>query len=252
MLIDTHCHLNDEAFLADVDSVIAEALQNGVEKMIIPGANPMELERAIELSQKYEGVYFAIGVHPYDLHYGDIKDSLHYASHPKCVAIGECGLDYFRLPESGVEEYKAEQKQRFEEQIRIAIELDKPLILHVREASNDVYEILQKYPQARGVMHCYNADSILLKLSSRFYYGIGGVCTFKNARRLIEILPQIPLERILLETDAPYLTPTPFRGERNAPKYIPLIAQKITEILSLDPKDLEATTTQNARNLFAF
>lgn len=252
MFIDTHCHLNDKAFYGDVDAVLKRAEAEGMDKVIIPGADPMELDLAIRLSEQRENVFFAVGIHPYDLHKGEIKYFLDSIKHPKCVAIGECGLDYFRLPEEDIQGYKNQQKEKFEEQIQIALDFDKPLILHVRESSNDVFEILQKYPTARGVLHCFNADEILLKLSDRFYYGIGGVCTFNNARKIVEILPKIPRDRLLLETDAPYLTPVPFRGQRNEPSYIPIIAQKIADILNLLPGDIEQLTTQNAKNLFKF
>ena len=122
--------------------------------------------------------------------------------------------------------------------------------MHIREASNDSFEILQGYENARGVLHCYNADRILLGLSQRFYYGIGGVCTFKNARRLIEALPLIPKERIVLETDAPYLTPHPYRGERNEPYFIPLIMAKLANVLDMSEDEVIATSTNNAENLF--
>ncbi|WP_104697949.1 MULTISPECIES: TatD family hydrolase [unclassified Helicobacter] len=250
MFIDTHCHLNDEKFHQDIDKVILNATDANIGKIIIPGADPRELKKAIVLAQKYEHVYFAVGIHPYDLEYGDTQELKKFINHPKCVAVGECGLDYFRLPHDGVEEYKAYQKKRFMEQILLAIEFDKPLILHVREASHDAFEILSKFSQIRGVLHCYNADEILLKLKDNFYYGIGGVCTFTNSKKIINVLPKIPLERLLLETDAPYLTPTPFRGHRNEPAYIPLIAKKIAEILSIPLQDVQSITTQNAQKLF--
>lgn len=250
MLIDTHCHLNDQQFYEDVDLVIDEAKKHGVEKIIIPGADPLELQSAIVLAEKYDFIYFAMGIHPYDIDKGVLKDYVHFLTHPKCVAVGECGLDYFRLPEMDRDLYKQRQKELFEEHIQLAISYNKPLILHVREASNDTYEILQKYPEAYGVLHCYNADEILLNLKDRFYYGIGGVCTFKNAKRIVEVLPKIPLDRIVLETDAPYLTPVPFRGERNQPAYIPLIVQKVAEILNQDLEVIREISTQNAEKIF--
>ncbi|MCE3040144.1 TatD family hydrolase [Helicobacter anatolicus] len=252
MFIDTHCHLNDVQFCEDVEKVIQEALVNKVEKMIIPGADPRELHQAVLLAEKYSSVYFAVGIHPYDTDHGLLKDSLSMINHPKCVAIGECGLDYFRLPQANQECYKKAQKDLFIEHIQIALQYDKPLILHIREASRDAYEILQQYPKARGVLHCYNADEILLDLSNRFYYGIGGVCTFKNAKRIVEILPKIPLDKILLETDAPYLTPTPYRGERNKPAYIPIIAQKVAEILEKSWEEIGELSTQNGKKIFGF
>ncbi len=126
------------------------------------------------------------------------------------------------------------------------------MIIHIREASFDSLNLLKSYPKAFGVLHCFNADSMLLELSDRFYYGIGGVSTFKNAKRLVEILPKIPKNRLLLETDSPYLTPHPFRGTRNSPTYIPLIAQKIAEIIHIETEELASLSTHNAQTLFNF
>lgn len=251
MWVDTHCHLNDKAFTHDVQDVIARAREAGGVGFIIPGADPLELEEAIRLAECHEDIYFAAGIHPYDIQKGSIEDLEKYLSHPKCVAVGECGLDYYRLPEEEYRlEYKQRQKEVFIQQIELSIKYDLPLILHVREASFDTAEILRCFPSARGVFHCFNADSILLDFKERFYYGIGGVCTFKNARRLVEVLPLIPLERIVLETDAPYLAPTPHRGERNESAFIPLIAQRMGEILRRPMDFLEKQSTQNAQNLF--
>ena len=149
------------------------------------------------------------------------------------------------------EQQKQRQKESFITQIKLSIKHNLPLIVHIREASNDAYEILSEFKEARGVLHCYNADRILLQLSDRFCYGIGGVATFKNARRLLEALPLIPKDRIVLETDAPYLTPHPHRGERNTPEFIPLIAQRVAEILEVDIQDFADCATRNAKNLFA-
>ena len=250
MLIDTHCHLDSQAYDGDLDSVISEAFSAGVRQIIIPGAFGGDLPRARDIAHRYESIYFAAGIHPGELESFDRDLLLEFARDETCVAIGECGLDYFRLPDSEVEAYKARQKELFVTQIELALELDKPLIVHIREASNDAFEILKNYPNLRGVLHCFNADRILLGLEN-FYYGIGGVCTFKNARRLIEVLPSVPLDRLLLETDAPYLTPHPHRGERNEPKYIPLIAEKIAEILHRTPTEIHTISTQNAYTLFS-
>lgn len=249
-MIDTHCHLDSGVFESDLDFVLSEAKRVGVDTMIIPGADLKDIQRAIWITQKYPQVFFASGIHPYHLDVFDLKRIEENAAYPKCVAIGECGLDYFRLPQSGVEEYKQRQKECLIAQIELSIRVDKPLILHVREASQDIVEILRDFPRARGVFHCFNADRVLLELSERFYYGIGGVLTFKNARRLVEVLPLIPKDRLLLETDAPYLTPHPFRGERNEPKYIPLIVEKISEILDLSPLEICEISRQNTLKLF--
>ena len=254
MLIDTHCHLDDSRYLEDLDSVIKNAMDNGVEKFIIPGADPKTLPRSVEISEMYESVYFAVGVHPYDARYYDRSFLEQYVHHPKCVAIGECGLDYFRLPESEaeIETEKQLQKEVFIDQILWAKEIKKPLIVHIREASANSLKLLEAYAgEEGGVLHCYNADATLLSLAKRnFYYGIGGVLTFKNARRLVNVFPQIPQERLLIETDAPYLTPHPHRGERNEPAYCRLVADKMCELSGLSCGEIEALTSHNAMTLF--
>ena len=254
MIIDTHTHLDHKMFYEDVDEVINRAKEAGVGCCIIPGADPADLKRAKELASKYEHIYYAIGVHPYDVDafdeaiFEDLDD-------PKCVAVGECGLDYYRLPkeEDKKEETKRRQKDIFTRQIEIAKEHDKPLIVHVREANADAKELLEKYAGEKGgVLHCFNASPILLDLSKRgFYFGIGGVVTFKNAKKLVEILPKIPLDRIVIETDAPYLTPHPFRGKRNEPAYTRYVVQKIAELLGKSEVEIEDITTQNAQQLFS-
>jgi len=178
-----------------------------------------------------------------------------YVSHPKCIAIGECGLDYFRLPEDENEKIaeKKLQKEVFISQIEFAKKVKKPLIVHIRDASNDSREILEKYKacEVGGVLHCYNASEHLLPLANQgFYYGIGGVLTFKNAKKLLEVLPKIPLEKLLIETDAPYLTPHPHRGKRNEPYYTKFVSEKMAEILSLSDNEIQNLTTKNAKNLF--
>lgn len=249
-MFDTHCHLDHESFFQDLDSALQEAQNAGVKWMLIPGANLKDLPRAREIAQKYPNVFFASGAHPYHLDDFLLDSIEENQNHSKCIAIGECGLDYFRLPETGITEYKKRQKECFIAQIQLALKVDKPLILHIRDASADVAEILREFPKARGIFHCFNADRILLEFSDRFYYGIGGVLTFKNAKRLVEVLPLIPKERLLLETDAPYLAPHPFRGERNEPKYIPLIAQKISEILEIPLQEVIAICQKNTQRLF--
>jgi len=178
-----------------------------------------------------------------------------YISHPKCIAVGECGLDYFRLPED--EEEKKEnirkQKEVFIAQIEFAKKVNKPLIVHIREASNDSRQILIDYnaKEVGGVLHCFNASEHLLPLADHnFYFGIGGVLTFKNARKLVEILPKIPQEKLILETDCPYLTPHPHRGKRNEPFYTTFVASKVSELLDFSLEEVENLTTNNAQKLF--
>jgi TatD DNase family protein len=254
MIIDTHCHLDDHRYDEDLELVLHRAEEEGVEKFIIPGADPKTLERAVEIAEKYDAVYFAVGVHPYDAEAYDRAFLERFVSHPKCVAIGECGLDYYRLPEEEVqiEAEKKRQKEIFVDQIKWARALGKPLIVHIRESSADCLELLESYAgDAGGVLHCYNADESLLKLAKQnFYYGIGGVLTFKNARKLINVFPKIPQERLLIETDAPYLTPHPFRGKRNEPAYCTYVAEKMSELSGLTQSEVGRLTTENAQRLF--
>ena len=256
MIVDTHCHLDDDRYNEDIENVLQNAKKKGVGKFIIPGADPKTLQRAVALSQQYESIYFSVGVHPYDAQNYDKGYLEKFIHHPKCVAIGECGLDYFRLPdeEEAIAEEKAIQKEVFIDQILWAKEMKKPLIVHVRESSADCLELLDMYAgEEGGVLHCYNADESLLKLAKKnFYYGIGGVLTFKNAKKLLNVYPKIPQDRLLIETDAPYLTPHPHRGERNEPSYTTIIADKMAEISEFSSKEVAALSTQNAYRLFTF
>jgi TatD DNase family protein len=178
-----------------------------------------------------------------------------FINHKKCVAVGECGLDYFRLEGSDEEKEKekSRQKEVFITQIELAKKYKKPLIVHIRDASRDSKELLLKYnaKEVGGVLHCYNADEELLSLANDgFYFGVGGVVTFKNAKKLLHVLPKIPLDKILIETDAPYLTPTPHRGERNEPIYTIFIMKKISEFLEISEENIKKITTKNALSLF--
>jgi len=196
-----------------------------------------------------------VGIHPYDADSYDEKMMEEFSKHPKCIAIGECGLDYFRLPEDE-EEKKAnieKQKEVFIAQIEFAKKVKKPLIIHVRESSNDSRQILMDYnaKEVGGVLHCYNASEHLLPLTEHgFYYGIGGVLTFKNAKKLVDVLPKVPKDRLIIETDAPYLTPHPHRGKRNEPYYTVFVADKMAELLELSRDEIEELTTTNAKQLF--
>lgn len=255
MIIDTHIHLDDDRYREDFEEMIQRALSAGVKSFIIPGAHPSTLSRAVELCEQYENIYFAVGVHPYDLEGLEGLDFEHYAAHPKCVAIGECGMDYYRL--DGSDEEKSAEKKRQEEafrfQIRFAKKVKKPLIVHIRDASHDSKMILlsEGAGEVGGVLHCYNADDELLSLADEnFYFGIGGVLTFSNAKKLVNILPRIPTDKLLIETDGPYLTPHPHRGSRNEPSYTALVAQKMSDILNIPLEEIESLTTNNAVRLF--
>jgi TatD DNase family protein len=255
MIVDTHVHLDDPRYAEDLEEVLERSRQAGVARWIIPGADPDTLPRAIELAERYEDIFFAVGVHPYDARRYDRKVLERHIGHEKCVAVGECGLDYYRLPEGeeAVAEEKRIQKEVFVDQIALAKEHAKPLIVHIREASLDSMELLEEHAGERGgVLHCYNADHQLLKLARRnFYYGIGGVLTFKNARKLVEVYPRIPRERLLIETDGPYLTPHPYRGKRNEPAYCRIIAEKMAELSGLSYEEITAICRENTKRLFS-
>lgn len=272
-IIDTHVHLDFNDFKSDFSQVMQDSKLCGVEKFLIPGASLQTLPNAINLAKIHSEIYYALGIHPNNIdevigldfaNFSDVKSRIlrHFTpfiESKKCVAIGECGLDFYRLSELD-SNIKNAQIACFKAQIEIALDYNLPLILHVRDskdndlATTNVATILQEYYKfhnLRGVFHCFNANAKLLNFSDRFYYGIGGILTFKNAQNLVEILPRIPLDRILLETDAPYLAPIPHRGKRNESKYLVHIAQKIADILSLSSEKICNITTQNARTLFS-
>lgn len=257
MIIDTHCHLSDKCYNKDLVQILDEARAQGVRGFIIPGADINDLPKAAMIAQNFDEVYFAAGVHPYDIAGFDEQILRKFGAYERCVAIGECGLDYFRLPKDKDEKeaQKAEQKRVFLAQLNLAVELKKPVILHIREANEDCFAILKEYAlklTAGAVLHCYNASPLLLELAKfgNFYFGIGGVLTFKNAKNLVEILPKIPLDKIVIETDAPYLTPEPYRGRRNEPAFTTFVAKKIAEILNLSEGEVRNLTTLNAKKLF--
>ncbi len=210
----------------------------------------------VELCEKvWWYIFCGRGHTPYDKESYDSIEWDKYLIHKKCVAVGECGLDYFRLegtPEDKESE-KAQQKEVFKKHIEIAKKYSKPLIVHIRDASSDAKEILlsSNAKEVGGVLHCFNADEQLLSLSKDgFYFGIGGVLTFKNAKKLVNVLPKIDHEKLLIETDGPYLTPHPHRGERNEPSYCTLVAKKMSEILEINLQNIAKLTTNNAKKLF--
>jgi TatD DNase family protein len=237
------------------DEVLARSFEAGVTRFVLPGAGKKDLDRAVILSEKYHECYFAVGSHPY--HHNEYDENFFelLINHPKCVAVGECGLDYYRLPDSAGEktEEKEAQKKVFVAQINLAKKHKKPLIVHIRDASEDSKKLLLENGAGDigGVLHCYNADSNLLELSKHgFYFGIGGVVTFSNARKLVEVLPKIPLESIVFETDAPYLSPVPYRGKTNEPSYMIEVVKKASELLNIRYDELCEISTANSTKLF--
>lgn len=255
MIIDTHIHLDDKRYEDDLKEVLTRAREGGVKRFIIPGADPSTLLKAVEIAQKNDDVYFAVGVHPYDIERFDETLFREYLPHPKCVAVGECGLDYYRLEgtQEDKERVKAAQTEVFKAQIELAKEFQKPLIVHIRDASQDSKRIILESgaSDVGGVLHCFNADEQLLMLGEYgFCFGIGGVLTFKNAKKLVNILPKISLEKIVIETDGPYLTPEPYRGKRNEPLFTTYVVEKVASLLKKSQEEIEEITTKNAQKLF--
>ena len=250
MFIDTHAHYDSSKFDSDRDSVLSSMPVNGVDIIIDPGCDYPSSLAAIELAEKYDFVYAAVGWQPEEWESWDMYSLARVrdlAAHPKCVAIGEIGLDYY-----WDKEHKELMYEMFVEQLELALELDKPVIIHDRDAHADCLSIVKRYPGLRGVFHCYSGSremaEELLKLG--WYLGFDGPITYKNARRALEVLEVTPLERILLETDSPYLPPVPYRGERNDSTKLVKIAEKVAEIEGLTVSEIAAATSENARRLF--
>ena len=253
MLIDTHTHIDMDNYKDRFDEVLATAKDYGVEKVVIPGVAPSDFKRIAELCNKYENVYGAVGVHPEDLDsYNEEAENLirEYLKQKKIVAVGEIGLDYY-WDKSQIER----QKEIFEKQILIAKEAGKPVLVHDREAHLDSFEILKKTKanDVGVVMHCFSGSPEFAMECVRegFYIALGGVVTFKNAKKVKEVAKIVPLDRLLLETDAPYMTPVPYRGKENQPAYVKFVAQEIANLRGISFEDVAQITTENAKKLLA-
>ena len=249
-LTDTHAHLDFPQFDSDREEAIERALAAGVGIIINVGADLASSRRAVALAEAHPQIYAAVGVHPHDaktLTEEVLTELRELARHPQVVAIGEIGLDFYRdLSPRDV------QRQAFERQLALARELDKPVIIHDREAHAEVMDTLRRWQGLRGVLHCFSGGLEMARRAVElgFYISIAGPVTFKNARRLPEIVRQLPLERLLIETDCPYLAPHPHRGERNEPAYVRLVAEAVAEIKGLPLEEVARVTTANTQTLF--
>ncbi|WP_135555172.1 TatD family hydrolase [Paenibacillus cymbidii] len=251
MLTDTHTHMNASAFDEDRDEAIRRAMANGVTRIVNIGFNRETIPTSLALAERYDFVYTAVGWHPQDaidMREGDLEWIASLCKHEKVVAIGEIGLDYYWDTSP-----KDVQQRVFREQIRLARQIGKPIVIHNRDAHQDVVAILreEKADEVGGIMHCFSGswETAKLCLDLGFHISFGGPITYKNAKQPKEVLAQVPLDRLLLETDAPYLTPHPYRGKRNETSYVRLVAEAAAEIRGMTLEEIAAVTTANAIRL---
>ncbi len=252
VLVDTHAHLIDKAFDPDRQGVVERAIEEGVHYIISMGACLESSRRTLDLAASYAGVYAAVGVHPSDvkdINERTIRDIAKLTDDPKAVAVGEIGLDYYRDNAP-----RKTQRRWFREQIRLAVEAGKPIVVHCRDSADDIHEILEaeRAWRAGGVIHCFTGDGEQARkfLDIDFHLGAGGAITFSRSEELREVFERVPIERVLLETDSPYLAPPPHRGKRNEPAYVAHVAETLAELRGMSTEEVTRLTTENARRLF--
>ncbi|MGL4534770.1 MAG: TatD family hydrolase [Fusobacteriaceae bacterium] len=248
-LVDTHCHLDSSQYDDDRENILKEIEEN-MEFVVNIGCDEKSSKKSLELAKKYKNIYATIGIHPTDIAKiftnDDYETLKNMAKEEKVVAIGEIGLDYHWMTQP--EEI---QKNWLRKQMELAKELNKPVVIHTREAIADTVEILKEFPEVKGILHCYPGSYETAKeIMENYYFGVGGVLTFKNSKKTVEFVKCIPLEKIVIETDAPYLTPEPYRGKRNHPEYVKFVVQKIAEIKGISYEEVLETTTNNAKKIY--
>ncbi|EIW15869.1 MULTISPECIES: TatD family hydrolase [Pelosinus] len=251
MLFDSHAHIDDEKFDIDREEVIQRAIDNGVTGIINVGASMESSARSIALAEKYEGIYAAVGIHPHDAKDAldtDYEQLVRWTALDKVVAIGEIGLDYYY-------DFSPREVQRsvFIHQLDVARQTNMPFIIHDRDAHGDVLEILKKEAKGlKGVLHCFSGSLEMANevIKMGLYVSIAGPVTFKNAAKLPEIVTKVPLEYLLVETDSPYLTPQPYRGKRNEPAYVKLVAEQVANLRGIELDVLAKATSENVKRLF--
>lgn len=253
MIFDSHAHYDDKQFGEDRDELLSSMEQNRITKIVNVGADIPSSKRAIALAEQYDFVYASIGVHPSEISCLDVEGLKWLekaAAHQKVAAIGEIGLDYYWDKETEVQE---QQKVWFRRQLGLAREVQLPVIIHSRDAAADTLEIMKEAAVGiPGVIHCfsYSKELALEYVKLGYYIGVGGVVTFKNARKLKEAVAEIPMERILIETDCHYLAPEPNRGKRNSSLYLPYVVETIAELKGLRPEEVEEISYRNAMELY--
>lgn len=250
MIFDTHAHYDSASFDSDRTEILQNLPAKGVQLVINPGCDGKTSRYALDLSSKYEFIYAAVGWHPEEWeswNEGSLQEIRTLAREEKCVAIGEIGLDYY-----WDKEHRELQKEMLHSQLKLAMELDLPVIIHDRDAHEDCLNAVSCYPGLRGVFHCFSgsAEMAQILLKDGWYLGFDGPVTFKNNRKAAEVLAVTPLDRILLETDSPYMTPVPHRGERNDSSLIPFIAARIAELKGLSTEEILQAGMENGRRLF--
>lgn len=248
-IFDTHSHYDDEKFNPDREMLLSTLQSQGVSNVVSCGCDIETTQFNFDLAQKYDFMYFAAGFHPECLEGASIEDLeivRKFAQNKKCVAIGEIGLDYHWMSST-----KEVQKEFFTSQIELAASLELPVIVHDREAHGDTLDIL-KATKPKGVVHCFSGSKEMAReiIKLGMYIGLNGVVTFNNARKSLEVVKDIPLDRLVLETDCPYLAPVPHRGKRNDSSLIPFIAEKIAALLDMDAQELLNITNENAKKLY--
>lgn len=250
MIFETHAHYDDPAFDRDRDRLITLLKDEGVAPIVNIGASIETTKSTIELAHRYDHVYAAIGVHPSDcgeLTEKDIEWLLDLSSDEKVVAIGEIGLDYhYDEPDREI------QKKWFKRQLELAEDTSLPIVVHSRDAAQDTFDIIREFRGLRGVIHCfsYSVEFAREYVKMGYYIGVGGVVTFKNGRKLHEVVKEIPLESIVVETDAPYLSPEPYRGRRNSSAFIPYIIERIADLKNVSYETVESAVYENAADLY--
>lgn len=251
MLFDTHAHYDDESFDADRDAVLTALPEQGVGLILNPGCDVESSRKAVRYAAAYPHVYAAVGIHPENCGgctAGDLDAIRALAQQPKTVAIGEIGLDYY-WAENPPRDF---QQQVLRQQLALARELALPVIIHDREAHADTLAIVREFPGVTGVFHCFSGSPEMARelLKMGWYLGFDGPVTYKNARRAPEVAAVTPLDRMLIETDSPYMTPVPYRGRRNDSGYVHLVAEKLAEWKGVTPEEMARVTTENGKHLF--
>lgn len=250
LIFDSHAHYDDEAFDEDRDSLLPNLKENGIVGILNCGSTLQGARTSYNLAEKYDFVYAAVGIHPeeaYELNEESLNEIKNMAKNHKVKAIGEIGLDYY-WEENPPKEV---QKQVFRTQMQLAEELGLPVVIHDRDAHGDTLEIIKEFPKVKGVLHCFSGspEFAMECIKLGYYIGFTGVVTFKNAKKIVETAKIVPLDRILVETDAPYMAPAPNRGKRNQSDFILQIIEKISEIKGMSPKEISVITIENTKRL---